>query len=280
MKKPTIVDVAKMSGSSISSVSRYLADKTSIKPLPSRKIAEAIEKLNYVPNNFARNLGNGNSNIVGFVQPDISQDLFNQCMKAMNLNFYQNDYMLITCDTNNNPDKERNLINSLIRQNVLAIIVITCGENTSFLNEIASSYKQLIIANRPENTISANSFCEDQVMSGYRLAKYMIEQGNKSFRILGGVPYSGASKNRLLGFQKAFDEFGIKFDKTQARANCIDFDSSYSITENLLKNDNEFDCILFTNQRSADGIVRCLDGWNKVNSHNIKIAGFTSKANL
>ena len=274
MANITILDVAKKAGVSISTVSRYLHDKTSIKHISAIKIEESIDELGYVPNNYARNLRSGSSNIIGFVQPDISQDLFNQCMKGMNQIFYQNDYMLITCDTNNNPEKERHLIDSLIKQNVRAIVVVTCGNNTSYLNEIAEKTNKLIIANRPEPTINANSITENQVDGGYRIAKYMINKGCKKFGILYGVPYSGASKYRLEGFFKAFEEAGITVSDDMKIPNCVDYRSTLEGAEKLLQHD--IDCLLFTNQRSSSGVIHAVGECGR----DVKFAGFTSKLSL
>lgn len=274
MSNITIKDVAKKSGVSISTVSRYLQDKTSIKHLSAIKIEEAIDELGYIPNNYARNLRSGSSNIIGFVQPDISQDLFNQCMKSMNQIFYQNNFLLITCDTNNNPDKERHLIDSLIKQNVRAIVVVTCGNNTSYLNEIAEKTNKLIIANRPEPTINANSIAENQTLGGYRIAKYMIDKGCRKFGILYGVPYSGASRYRLKGFMQAFSEAGIEVSEDNMIPNCIDYRSTINAAETLLEHD--IDCILFSNQRSQDGVIHAV----KKHGDNVKFAGFTSKQRL
>lgn len=274
MSSITIKDVAKRAGVSISTVSRYLQDKTSIKHLSAIKIEEAIEELNYIPNNYARNLRSGSSNIIGFVQPDISQDLFNQCMKSMNQIFYQNNYLLITCDTNNNPEKERHLIDSLIKQNVRAIVVVTCGNNTSYLNEIAEKTNNLIIANRPEPTINANSIAENQVDGGYRIAKYMIGKGCRRFGILYGVPYSAASKYRLEGIMKAFAEEGITVTPDMMISNCVDFNSTLSAAEKLLEHD--IDCLLFSNQRSSSGVIQAVKDCGR----DVKFAGFTSKLSL
>ncbi len=274
MANITIKDVAKRAGVSISTVSRYLQNKTSIKHLSALKIEEAIDSLGYIPNTYARNLRSGSSNIIGFVQPDISQDLFNQCMKSMNQIFYQNNFLLITCDTNNNPDKERHLIDSLIKQNVRAIVVVTCGNNTSYLNEIAEKTNKLIIANRPEPTINANSIAENQIDGGYRIAKYMIDKGCRKFGILYGVPYSGASRDRLKGFMQAFEEAGIIVTEDDMIPNCIDYQSTVDGATKLLEKD--IDCLLFTNQRSSDGVVRTIKNSRK----NVLFAGFTSKHSL
>jgi len=56
MKNTTIRDVARVAGVSISSVSRYLKEPSSINPIAAIAVRDAIKELNYVPNPFAQNL--------------------------------------------------------------------------------------------------------------------------------------------------------------------------------------------------------------------------------
>jgi len=280
MTKATIKDVAELAGVSISSVSRFMADPTSVNNVYAMRIDDAITKLNYIPSTSARSLRKGSSNIVGFVQPDISQDLFNQCVKCLTEMLYQNNYMLISCETSNNPEKERRVINSLLQQNVAAIVVISCGTNTSFLQELATKTDKLIIANRPEPLVNADSIYEDQINSGYRLGCYMLDKGYKKCAVLYGVPYSAASANRVGGLKKAFETYGIELTDGQTIGNCIDYTSSCNAVQQLLTDYPDTECVFVTNQRAVQGAIFGLQSMGKTIGKDIVLAGFTSKKGL
>ena len=53
-KGPTIRDVAKEANVSVATVSRYLNNKGYISEELKHNVSEAIEKLNYIPNQVAR----------------------------------------------------------------------------------------------------------------------------------------------------------------------------------------------------------------------------------
>lgn len=57
MNTVTIKDVAKLAGVSIKTVSRVMNDEPNVRPVTSRKVREAIAKLAYEPNPYARYLG-------------------------------------------------------------------------------------------------------------------------------------------------------------------------------------------------------------------------------
>lgn len=52
----TIVDIAKESGYSISTVSRVLNNRSDVSPVAKKKIMEIVEAHNFVPNNNAKHL--------------------------------------------------------------------------------------------------------------------------------------------------------------------------------------------------------------------------------
>ena len=71
MSSPTIKDVAKLAGVSISTVSRVMNDSKPVSPEARRKVLDAIEKLDFKPNELARSLVMKRSNLIGVVVKDI-----------------------------------------------------------------------------------------------------------------------------------------------------------------------------------------------------------------
>ena len=56
MSAPTIKDVAKLAGVSISTVSRVMNESKPVSPESRRKVLDAIKKLDFKPNELARSL--------------------------------------------------------------------------------------------------------------------------------------------------------------------------------------------------------------------------------
>ena len=72
---PTIYDVAREAGVSYSTVSRTLTGYEFVKPSTREKVLQAAEKLGYVPNQQARSLAGGRSNLIGVLVPGSEQQL-------------------------------------------------------------------------------------------------------------------------------------------------------------------------------------------------------------
>ena len=68
----TIKDIARISGVSITTVSRVLNDRPDVSDESRRRVLDVIESTNYIPNNSARDLVKTKSDSIGIVVRGIS----------------------------------------------------------------------------------------------------------------------------------------------------------------------------------------------------------------
>ena len=93
----TIIDVAKKAGVSPASVSRVMNDG-SVKKETKRKVLDAIAKLNYIPNQSARNLGSVNTKKrIAVIIPELNSFISNRLIEGIRdiTNLYGFDYALL-----------------------------------------------------------------------------------------------------------------------------------------------------------------------------------------
>ena len=85
----SIRDVAKKAGVGVGTVSR--ANGTSYVSEDTRaKILAIAEKLDYQPNELARNLFRNRTGIIGIVVPDMENPFFSKLLKHMEIQLYKN----------------------------------------------------------------------------------------------------------------------------------------------------------------------------------------------
>lgn len=274
MGKVTIVDVAKAANVSISSVSRYLANPKNINQIAAVRISKAISELNYIPNSSARNLKRGTTRVIGYIQPDITQELFNQATKALNEIFYQNDYLLITCDTDNNLEKELRYINTLLEQNVAGIIISPCTYQSEPTVRALSNCANLVYLDRVlESENPVNSVVEDNYEKCRLLADSMLKKGHKKHLILAGAEHSYVTKERLRGIMDTFSAHGITLNASNVFVNMNDSQKTIEFISDYLK--QGYDSILFTNPKILHAILNaCKKSRLKVN-HDVFIGGYS-----
>lgn len=206
-KRTTIREVAARAEVSISTVSRYLADPSSVQPFLAYRIKDAVKELEYVPNTFARNLRRGTSTSIGVVVPNL-EFFFGKSCRAISDYFYNQNYVTLICETDNEAQKEQFFIQQLIEQQVAGIIVATCGYNTMFLQQVHQKYKNLVMLDRGEN-IGCDVVTENHEENAFRLTQFVLTNNPcDSLELLLGQEVGVNTKLCLNGVERALAEAG------------------------------------------------------------------------
>lgn len=121
----TIKDVAAKSGVSVGTVSRVLNKRGYISKETYAKVYQAMEELNYQPNQLARNLYTQRTNTIGLLLPDVSHPYFAEMSREVELLLYEHGYKVLLCNTKEKANREQDYINMLRQNKVDGIIIAT-----------------------------------------------------------------------------------------------------------------------------------------------------------
>lgn len=105
----TIKEVAKEAGVSVATVSRVLNKSGYVSKESAASVKKAIEKLNYQPNSVARSLYHKTSNMIGLIIPDITNPFFPELARAVEDVAMIYGYTVVLCNSDQDPDKEKNI---------------------------------------------------------------------------------------------------------------------------------------------------------------------------
>lgn len=120
--KPKISDVARVAGVSPTTVSRVLNNRGYIGEETRKKVQEAMEELNYFPNDIARSLFIKKTYLIGVIFPTTSNPFYGQLI--FHLENYANSlgYKILLCNSQGREDKEKSYLHMLQRNQVDGII--------------------------------------------------------------------------------------------------------------------------------------------------------------
>src|SRR5687768_212834 len=93
-KRPTILDVAKVSRTSVGTVSRVLNKNSSVRPAVEKRVRDAVERLGYKPNAIAQSMRTKATHAIGFVVPDICNPIFATMFRAAEEALKESGYSL------------------------------------------------------------------------------------------------------------------------------------------------------------------------------------------
>ncbi len=121
----SIIDVAKRSGVSKTTVSRVLNNNGYVSEEVRKRVLKAIEEIGYKPNQMARSLKYSRSNVVALFVPTISHPMFSKIADAIEEDLYQKGIRLIIVQSQGNKEKELKLLDMIGQNQVDGIIFIT-----------------------------------------------------------------------------------------------------------------------------------------------------------
>lgn len=170
-----IRDVAKYAHVSTSTVSLVLNNNGYVSEDTRKKVVRAMEELNYVPNELARNLYHSKTNIIGIILPDISHPFFGTFAKYAERKLYKHGYKVMLCSTTQKENGEKEYINMLNRQMMDGIIV---GTHTLDVEEYNGTSKPIISLDRYINE-DIPIVMSDHERGGRLAAEELIKNGCK-----------------------------------------------------------------------------------------------------
>lgn len=210
--KSNIVDIAQKSGFSITTVSRVLngkADKYRISITTQQKIKTVAEELNYVPNEFARNLRTGRSKTIALIVPSLKNPFFAEIASVVNAEVRKYNCITIIGDSDDNIENEKTEVLHLLSRNLDGMIIVPCGDEWKHLEKIKEKGVPLICIDRYFEDLDLSFVSSDNYEGAYSASKYLIEHGHTSIACIQGVRHSTPNIQRVKGFVDAMTNAGI-----------------------------------------------------------------------
>lgn len=275
MKSATIRDVARVAGVSISSVSRYLRDPASINPIAAIAVRDAIKSLNYVPNPFAQNLKRESSNVIAVLLPDISHSFFARTCRSLERIFYQNNYLMMICDTDDDPQKEQFYIEEMLKTRAAGIMIASSGNNAEYLKKVLDENRHIMLYDRTVDGVRSNLVCENNQEAGAQLTEHMILKGHRRFAVIGGNRQSSNAQRRLQGIREACQRNGIELEERFVYQDLSERVEVEHAVQQMLNDPGKPDCVIACNPRLTDSLVAAANKLQLRIPEQFVLCGFT-----
>jgi len=169
----SMTDVARRAQVGVSTVSRVLSGKGYVSDDTRRKVMEAVEALDYVPNALARNLLQNRTSIIAVIVPDISNCFYSTLVNGLERCLRVQGYKTMLCNSYGQQTNEAAYLNMLACNMVDG--AITCS---TFLD--SADYAKIT---RPVVSIDSilspdiPMVCADHRSGGHAAAQMLIRAG-------------------------------------------------------------------------------------------------------
>lgn len=201
----TIHDIARISGYSASTVSRVLNRKNHVSKEAREAIQKAIEALDYVPSDIARDLSRGKTLNIGFVLPHTKHPFFTEILTgAINASFLT-DYHLVILPSEYNESKEIEYLEQLRSNAFDGLIFTSHGLPLEKLAEY-TKYGPIVCCEKPYDVPISAVYAEREIAlteAFHYLRKNDYQQ--IGFFLSRDEKISATSRETLSAYQKVFE---------------------------------------------------------------------------
>lgn len=264
MGTPTLLDIAKHTNTSVSTVSRVLAGGASAQRISAQtrqRVLRVADQLGYRPNLLARSLRTRKTYTVGLMVSDIANPWFGQIASLLEQRLHRHGYSLMLCNSGEDAALEAEYLELLPRKGIDGLILVPVSRSRKAILDHLPAGLPLVVLDRSVPGVSA-SVGSDQVQMAAELCKTLQRDGVKSVAVVCGPSNIGTHRQRVEIVSEHFEVVarheGPASRETgrQAFVKFLGHDPDAVICTNILLGQGYIDAIDSTDSRC---VVACFD---------------------
>jgi LacI family transcriptional regulator len=269
--RPTMQDVANAAGVSLKTVSRVVNNEPRVDERTRERVHQAIAQLGFRRNDIARSLRQGQtSSTIGLVIEDIANPFYSSIARGLEKVAQAYNYMLIISNSEENPLRERELVNALLRRRVEGLCIVPAGYDHSYLSTELRLGTPVIFLDRPPIHLQTDTIVLDNRGGARKAIEHLLSYGHRRIAVIQGDPrvYTGAE--RFAGYYETLTAHGIACDEALIYSGCDDAQRAQQATRALMALPHPPTAIFATSNRISIAVLRALHDC----AHQLAFVGF------
>jgi LacI family transcriptional regulator len=255
--KPTINDIARLSGVSKKTVSRVINRSPLLNDETRERVEAVIRETGYVPNPQARALALGRNFLIGLIHDNPNAQMILNMQQGILEALRDTDFELVVRPVDRGSATMLDDVRSfLTRQRLYGVVILPpISENNqlaSLCDDIGCRYVRMgsAVLDDPEHMVASND--RDAVAEAIR---YLIAQGHTRIGLVAGPHGFRSARERREGFELALSEAGIKLPRSLVADGHYTFESGIAAADSLLDLTPRPTAIFASNDEMAAGVL-------------------------
>jgi LacI family transcriptional regulator len=216
--RPTLRDVAVLSGTSIATASNVISGKKNkyVSEMLRRKVLDAASQLGYTPNQLARSMKGKSRRIIAMLVPELHNSIYMRMVQGAEKVASERGYLLLICSTLGDPAKEQGYVESLMAEQVDGFLLAVSLEGTESVQKLQMLNIPFVVLDRPfPSMFPYDSVAFDGGEAIALAVRHLYEKGHRSICYMGLA--SDDMEHRHASFRKACNDFGLDDAKCPIR---------------------------------------------------------------
>ena len=222
----TIRDIARLANVSTATVSAVMNQKGTVSDKLKRRVLDAMEALDYHPDQVARSLKVRRTYTIGMVIADVANPFFVKVLQGVEDEARKNRYSVIFCNSNEDPEIESLHLDTLFARRVDGVLLSPTGALAAEERLMKRRFPLVFFDRRPDG-FSGPAVVTDNFGASREAAAHLIALGHKRIAIITGRLDQSTGVERLEGFRQGVKEAGLSLPTEYVQLGNFKLDSGY-----------------------------------------------------
>ena len=252
-RRASAEDVARLAGTSQSTVSRVFSPGAAVSPALRQRVLEAARQLGYRPDAIARSLILRRSRIVALAMAHLDNLVYPELLERLSAALQAAGYqiLLFTAPEGSSADP---VFEQVMRYRVDGILLASTTLASGFARECRAAGVPVVSINRTTDDPAIWSVTGDNERGGRAIAEFLLAGGHRRFAFLAGSADSSTNRDRERGFATGLAAAGLG-PPVRAVGN-YSFEEARRVARVLLRRSDRPDALFCANDPMA---IACLE---------------------
>jgi LacI family transcriptional regulator len=276
----TLRDIGKQLGLSAMTVSLALRDSPRISDATKKRVRAAVRGMNFVPNQLARALATGRSNLIGVIVPNSSDLYYAEVIRAIEDSASAVQYHVLLCNGSYRMETYTARVRDMRRLHMKGIVAappFTAARPRlpQFWKDLLTSDFEVVLVNRQLDPPIFHQVAADYMAGVGMVARALAERGHRRVAYISGTPEVLPFKQRLDAFRRCVQAHGFDADESLIDRGELTCAGGYEACRRLWHaNRRKPTAVVASNDTSAVGVLRCLEEAGVQVPRDVSIASF------
>ena len=213
--RATMSDVAAAAGVSLKTVSRVVNQDGYVSAETLASVQEAIQRLGFRRNEFARQLRQGTTATIGLIMEDVADPFYSVLTRAVEDIALANNYLLLSASSNEDASRSRQIVESFSSRGADGIILVPAqGTEPAFLRAEIAAGCTIVFVDRIVPGIDADTVLADNSGGAREGVSHLIAHGHRRIAFFGDDASVFTAGERLDGYRRALADAGLPYDES------------------------------------------------------------------
>jgi LacI family transcriptional regulator len=270
---PTIYDVARVAGVSISTVSHVLNRTRRVSAATEQRVRDAVGQLDYRPNSLARALVRQETKSIALIVPDNVNPFYAELARSIENAGFAAGYSVLLCNTDYNLTRETAYVEMLLSKRVDGVIYMSVDFAESRLRLLHEAGIAVVVFDGVFEGLDAVLL--DNYQGARQALEHLLALGHRRIAcITGPSPVRRGSVARVRAYRDALREAGAALDPCLEVKGDWTYQSGQAAVEALVRLDAPPTAIFACNDSMGIGALAALHARGVAVPAQVSVIGF------